>query len=150
MRPNSGESTIEYAARLREKALSCNFVDIDDRILEHLVQTTSNSDFVRKVLYKKLTLQEALSAAQISESTSIQLKEMNNKALEIDRIRRKKKENSTSIETSSSSDYKDRNSKSNHQICQDRHTTDRRQMPNRRKHDYTDNETSNSSEEESR
>jgi uncharacterized membrane-anchored protein YjiN (DUF445 family) len=133
MRPNSGESTIEYAARLREKALSCNFVDIDDRILEHLVQTTSNSEFIRKVLHKKWTLQEALSDAQISESTSIQLEEMNNKALAIDRIRRKKEEYSTSIETSSRSDYKDRYSKSKRQVCPDRHTTGRRQMSDRRK-----------------
>ncbi|KAH3723688.1 hypothetical protein DPMN_049482 [Dreissena polymorpha] len=50
---------------------------------------------------------------------------MNNKALEKDKIRRKKKEYSTSIETSCSSDYKDRYSKSKHQICQYRHTIGR-------------------------
>ncbi|KAH3809488.1 hypothetical protein DPMN_137859 [Dreissena polymorpha] len=91
MRPNSGESTIEYSARLRENALSCNFVDIDDCILEHLVQTTSNSEFVRKVLHKQWTLQEALSDAQIHEDTSVQIGAMGLQERHIARVSKKKK-----------------------------------------------------------
>ncbi|KAH3847360.1 hypothetical protein DPMN_089680 [Dreissena polymorpha] len=90
MRPNSGESTIEYAARLRDKALSCNFVDIDDRILEHLVQT-SNSEFVRKVLHKQWTLQEALSDAQIHKDTSVQIGAMGLQERDIARVSKTKK-----------------------------------------------------------
>ena len=33
------ESTVSYAARLREKALNCDFHDKDQRILEHIIQT---------------------------------------------------------------------------------------------------------------
>ncbi|KAH3741552.1 hypothetical protein DPMN_048277 [Dreissena polymorpha] len=91
MRPNSGESTVQYAARLREKALSCNFVDIDDRIIEHLVQTTRHSEFVRKVLHKQWTLQEALNDAQIHEDTSVQIGAMGHQERDIARVSKKKK-----------------------------------------------------------
>ena len=42
MRPQPGESTVSYASRLREKAKNCDFHDNDERILEHIIQTTEN------------------------------------------------------------------------------------------------------------
>ena len=67
---------MSYAARLREKAKSCDFHDSDERILEHIIQTTDNEELVRKVLYKKWTLQQTLTEMQLLEETSIQVKAM--------------------------------------------------------------------------
>ena len=71
MRPHTGESTVSYAARLREKSKSCDFHDADERILEHIIQTTDNTELVRKVLNKKWTLKETLAEMQILEDTWI-------------------------------------------------------------------------------
>ena len=74
MRPQSGESTVSYAARLREKAKNCDFHDNDERILEHIIQTTENQELVRKVIYKKWTLKQTLEEMQLLEETSVQVK----------------------------------------------------------------------------
>ena len=43
LRPNHGETVAAYATRLREKANECEFEEnSDERILEHLIQTTHN------------------------------------------------------------------------------------------------------------
>ncbi|KAH3770156.1 hypothetical protein DPMN_171439 [Dreissena polymorpha] len=118
MRPNSSNNTVEYAARLRDKALQCDFVYTDNRILEHLMPTTSNAEFMQKVIHRKWTLQEAISDAQISKSTSILLWAMNPQALGIDRISRK---NSSSCDTSSKGKMK----YTKRRVYQDRHTTSR-------------------------
>ena len=53
MRPKPGESTLSYVAILREKANTCEFLDtFDDRILEHLIQTTENEVLIHKCLRK--------------------------------------------------------------------------------------------------
>ena len=76
MRPHIGESTIAYAARLREKAANCEFHDRDERILEHIIQTSDNSELIRKVLHKKWTLQQTLAEMQVLEDTSMQVEAM--------------------------------------------------------------------------
>ena len=76
MRPQSGESTVSYAARLREKAKNCDFHDNDEHILEHIIQTTENQELVRKVIYKKWTLKQTLEEMQLLEETSVQVKAM--------------------------------------------------------------------------
>ena len=73
MRPHAGEGTVSYAARLREKSMNCEFHDSDERIMEHIIQTTDNTKLVRKVLHKKWTLQETLAEMQILEDTSEQV-----------------------------------------------------------------------------
>ena len=43
MKPESGETTLSYATRLRLQAQSCEFGDAcEERILEHFIQTTDN------------------------------------------------------------------------------------------------------------
>ena len=76
MRPHAGEGTMSYAARLQEKSMSCEFHDSDERILEHIIQTTDNTELVRKVLHKKWTLQETLAEMQVLEDTSEQVEAM--------------------------------------------------------------------------
>ncbi|KAH3786898.1 hypothetical protein DPMN_165013 [Dreissena polymorpha] len=88
----------------------------------------------------KWTLQEALSNAQISKSTSIQLQAMNPQALGIDRISRK---NSSSGDTSRKGNMK----YTKRRIYQDRDTNNRSERSDRRLSDYTDSETSSGSEE---
>ena len=54
MRPAHGETTNAYAARLREKANDCEFeANCDERILEHLIQTTQNRSLIQKAINKK-------------------------------------------------------------------------------------------------
>ena len=72
----AGENTVSYAARLREKALKCDFHDIDERILEHIIQTTTNAELVRQVLDKQWTLQQTFAEMQLMENTSEQAKAM--------------------------------------------------------------------------
>ena len=75
-RPQAGESTISDAARLREKAMSCDFHDCDERILEQIIQTTDNAELVRKALHKKWTLKQTLAEMQLLENTPEQVKAM--------------------------------------------------------------------------
>jgi glycyl-tRNA synthetase alpha subunit len=67
LRPNPGESTSSYAARLREKATDCEFVDThDDRILEHIIQTLENKTLIHKSINKAWDLTQFLiEAAQM-------------------------------------------------------------------------------------
>ena len=55
MRPTHDETTNAYAARLREKANDCEFeANCDERILEHLIQTTQNRSLdIQKAINKK-------------------------------------------------------------------------------------------------
>ena len=53
LRPNPAESTSTYVARLREKAMKCEFGDThDDRILEHIIQTIDNKPLIQKSINK--------------------------------------------------------------------------------------------------
>ena len=99
MKPHTGESTVSYAARLREKSKSCDFHDDDERILEHIIQTTDNTDLVRKVLNKKWTLKETLSEMQVLEDTSEQVEAMGRQeeSNNISKIGKRKKEKSKSL-----------------------------------------------------
>ncbi len=56
-----GESTSNYAARLREKATDCEFGDThDDRILEHIIQTIENKTLIQKAINKAWDLSQFL------------------------------------------------------------------------------------------
>ena len=76
MRPINGESTISYAARLREKAADCEFENQDDRILEHIIQTTDNQSLIKKTINKKWTLDEMLREVHQLEDTTLQIHDM--------------------------------------------------------------------------
>lgn len=77
MKPKPGEPTHSYAARLREKANTCEFLDTyDDRILEHLVQTVENEVLIHKCLRKCWTLEQFLEEAKEFESTNLQVSEI--------------------------------------------------------------------------
>ncbi|CAG2190385.1 unnamed protein product [Mytilus edulis] len=60
MRPINGESTVAYATRLRERAADCEFENQDDRILEHIIQTTDNESLIKKTINRKWTLDQML------------------------------------------------------------------------------------------
>ena len=38
----------------QEKALECDFLDIDERILVHKIQTKTNAELVRQALHKTI------------------------------------------------------------------------------------------------
>ena len=65
MKPHAGEGTVSYAARLRGKSKSCDFHDDYERILKHIIQTTDNTDHVRRVMNTKWTLKETLIKMQV-------------------------------------------------------------------------------------
>jgi len=50
MRPLENETTVSYAARLREMERDCDFQNEGDTILEHIIQTTENKSLVKKQL----------------------------------------------------------------------------------------------------
>ena len=55
MKPQHGEGTASYTARLREKASDCDFGNTcENRILEHLVQTSENQSLVQKTNFQEV------------------------------------------------------------------------------------------------
>ena len=77
MKPTHGETTVAYAARLREKGNEGEFgTNCDDRILEHLIQTTPNRTLTQKAINKKLNLTQFLTEAAEMEDTSLQVSGM--------------------------------------------------------------------------
>ena len=76
MKPHLEETTTSYVARLREKTTGCEFHNDDERILEHLIQTTENEELIRRVIYKKLNLKQILEEMQLIEDTSRQVRKL--------------------------------------------------------------------------
>ncbi len=70
LRPESGESTAAYVARLREAASNgCDFGgNTDERILEHLIQTTSNEMLIQKAINKGWDLTQFVQEARYWET----------------------------------------------------------------------------------
>ncbi|KAK6188798.1 hypothetical protein SNE40_004901 [Patella caerulea] len=69
LRQKDGETINEYEVRLREAATDCEFLDMDGQILYHLSLTIKDSDFRRKAMDKKYSLQKFLLKAQSKEDT---------------------------------------------------------------------------------
>ena len=88
MKPLPDETTNAYAARLKEKTIGCEFHSDDERILEHLIQTSDNEELIRKVIYKKLDLSQTLAAMQLSEDTSRQVRAMSHSS-DVAKIKRR-------------------------------------------------------------
>ena len=64
MRPHVGETISVYAARLREKAKGCEFGDtLDERILEHVIQTIDNKKLIERAISKTWDLTRFLTEA---------------------------------------------------------------------------------------
>ncbi|CAG2215513.1 unnamed protein product [Mytilus edulis] len=76
MRPINGESTVAYATRLRERAADCEFENQDDRILEHIIQTTDNESLIKKTINRKWTLDQMLQEVHQLEDTTLQIHDM--------------------------------------------------------------------------
>ena len=74
LRPIRGESTSSYAARLREKAIDCEFGNThDDRILEHIIQTIDNKTLIQKSINKAFNLTQLLVEAAQMENIKRQV-----------------------------------------------------------------------------
>ena len=77
MKPQHGESTASYAARLHRKANECDFgKTCKDRILAHLVQTIENQFLVQKTISKTWNLTQFLKEASEMEDMSMQICDM--------------------------------------------------------------------------
>ena len=86
LRPNHGETVAAYATRLREKANECEFEEnSNERILEHLIQTTHNRTLIQKAINKKWDLSQFLTEAGQMEDTSLQVQDM--KVPEFDEVK---------------------------------------------------------------
>ena len=78
-RIQSNESIISYAARMREKAKECEFSEqLDDRILEHLIQTIPNEDLIKACIRKRWNLDQFIEKAGQRDDISQQIKDMKN------------------------------------------------------------------------
>jgi len=61
MRPHMGETISAYVARLREKVKECEFgATLDERILEHIIQTIDNKKMIEKAITKMWDLTQFL------------------------------------------------------------------------------------------
>ena len=75
-RMESHESIVTYAARMRE-ARDCEFGDqTDDRILEHLIQTVKDNDFIKKCIQKRCNLDQFIEEASQREDIGQQVRDM--------------------------------------------------------------------------
>ena len=89
MKPNAGETTLSYAARLREKAKECEFGDtLNERLLEHLIQTVDNRTLIQKAISKRWDLDQFLSEASQLEDTKVMMKEMREETSEVAKVSR--------------------------------------------------------------
>ena len=77
-RMKSGESIAGFTARLREKAEHCDFNDIDDRILEHIVQHINDENLVKKTIQKKWNLEQFIEEAGERENLNTEVSDMRN------------------------------------------------------------------------
>ncbi|KAK6171903.1 hypothetical protein SNE40_018326 [Patella caerulea] len=71
-----GETINQYAVRLREYAMKCEFPNMDDQILYHLTLTIRDKDFRREAMDKQYNLQKFLQKAQSREETHRQASEI--------------------------------------------------------------------------
>ena len=61
LQPNPEETIIAYATGLLEKAQDCEFGSThDERILEHIIQTTDNKTLIKKTISKEWNLTQFL------------------------------------------------------------------------------------------
>ena len=87
LKPNHGEATTAYAARLREKAQNCEFgASLEDRILEHLIQTIENKTLIQKAINKKWSLTDFITEAGQMEDINLQMKEMKTQEKSVARV----------------------------------------------------------------
>ena len=64
---------MSYATMLREKAHTCGFGEsLDDRILEHLLQTIENKFLIQKCTKICWTLSDFLTQARLTEDIALQ------------------------------------------------------------------------------
>ena len=73
MRLQVGETISAYAARLREKAKECEF---DERIVEHIIETTDNKKLIERATSKTLDLTRFLTEASQTEDIVRQIQDM--------------------------------------------------------------------------
>ena len=80
-RMKTGESIAGFTARLREKAEHCDFEDIDDRILEHIVQHINDENLVKKTIQKKWNLEQFIEEAGEHENLNTEVSDMRNELM---------------------------------------------------------------------
>ena len=73
MKPQHGECTASYAARLREKTTGCDFHNDDERILEQLMIT---SDCQELIHLQEIGSTKTLEAMQLIKDTTLQVQAM--------------------------------------------------------------------------
>ena len=77
MRTTASEITASYPARLREKVNECDLGGtLEDRILEHIIQTIDNQTLIQKCINKGWNLNQFLLEASQMEDFSLQIRDM--------------------------------------------------------------------------
>ena len=89
MRRTHEETTVAYAARLREKAADCEFgTNHDERILEHLTLTVDNERLVEKTVNKDWDLNQFLTEAAQMEDIRKQMKDIGKQQRSTNRVQK--------------------------------------------------------------
>jgi uncharacterized damage-inducible protein DinB len=76
MKPEANETVLTYVSKLREKAKDCEFADVNERILEHLIHTINNRHLIQKALSKQWTLEQFTKEASQIEDINQQIDDM--------------------------------------------------------------------------
>jgi len=80
MNPKPNEAITMYAARLKDKAAYCKFDSYvgerDERILEHLLNTTDNDEINKRAISKEWTLDKYLTESATREHLNRDIKDM--------------------------------------------------------------------------
>ena len=76
MKQEHGEGVVSYATRLRERATECEFENLEDRILEHLILTVNDKSLIQRAISKEWNLATFMSEAGQMEDLRIQVDTM--------------------------------------------------------------------------
>ena len=73
----SGETVDQFVCRLRQKALTCDFHDVDESIRDQLIEKCANSKLRRKLLEKNnATLKDFKDIARAHEAVDVQMQSL--------------------------------------------------------------------------
>ena len=73
----SGETVNQFVCRLRQKALTCDFHDVDESIRDQLIEKCANSKLRRKLLEKNnATLKDFKDIARAHEAVDVQMQSL--------------------------------------------------------------------------
>lgn len=87
MEQASGESVDQFVCRLRQKAISCEFENVDEAIRDQLIEKCKDPSLRRKFLEKaNVTLKDLQDLARVQEAVNMQVKAMDQSSGQVNAV----------------------------------------------------------------